>query len=101
MAAKRPSWTARSPRGQLLTIEHDPFRRTWRVTPGGYERRQLERAIAQATGDAPNAPWIAQLAQRLSNAVAETAREAAPLQPSSDEAATVRKPGRLGRRFRR
>jgi hypothetical protein len=111
MAMPRPSWTARSPRGQTVTIEHDPYRKTWRVTPGGYERRRLEHAIAQATGDAATSPWIAQLAQRLTDAVAarsaEPEVEAAPAEAGAADPVAPPEPltrfpklrwSRLGRR---
>jgi hypothetical protein len=41
-----------------LTVEYDPFRSRWRVTPGGYEARSLPRALAQASGSSEDAGWI-------------------------------------------
>ena len=54
----RPTWSIRSPSGQLLTVEFDRLRSHWRVTPGEYVRRQLVDALAQATGSRPESDWI-------------------------------------------
>ena len=54
----RPQWQVRTPRGALLTVEHDLIRERWRVTPGGYESRSLARALAQASGSSEDAAWI-------------------------------------------
>jgi hypothetical protein len=48
-----------------LTVEYDTLRSRWRVDPGGYERRGLADALAQATGAAPSADWIVAMAERL------------------------------------
>ena len=50
----RPTWSIRSPSGQLLTVEFDRLRSHWRVTPGEYVRRQLVDALAQATVVVPS-----------------------------------------------
>jgi hypothetical protein len=61
----RRRWTIRSPAGDTLMVEYDGIRRRWRITPGGYERRALADAIAQATGDRPGAAWIVEVTRRL------------------------------------
>jgi hypothetical protein len=61
----RPVWTIQSPDGQALTLEHDSVLHRWRVTPGGYERRQLRDAVAAASGRRRNADWILQLEARI------------------------------------
>jgi hypothetical protein len=48
-----------------LTVEYDTLRSRWRVDPGGYERRGLADALGQATGTAPSADWIVEIADRL------------------------------------
>ena len=61
----RPTWAVRTLRGAVLTIEYDRLRSRWRVDPGGYERRELADALAQATGGRSNAAWIVQTVERL------------------------------------
>jgi hypothetical protein len=61
----RPKWTVRSPHGAVLTVEYDTLRSRWRVEPGGYERREVADALAQATGDRPDVGWIVQAQERL------------------------------------
>jgi hypothetical protein len=62
---ERPNWQVNRPDGATLRVEFDPFRRTWRVDPGGYTRRELPDALAQATGSSRNAAWIVELDERL------------------------------------
>ena len=54
----RPQWQVRTPTGTMLTVEYDPFRSRWRVTPGGYESRSLPRVLARATGASEDADWV-------------------------------------------
>ena len=61
----RPIWTVRTPTGASLTVEYDTLRSRWRVDPGGYERRGLADVLGQATGAAPSANWIVEIAERL------------------------------------
>jgi hypothetical protein len=61
----RRGWTIRTPGGQALTVEHDPVLHRWRVTPGGYERRELRDAVAAASGRRPDADWIRELEGRI------------------------------------
>ena len=49
----------------MLTVEYDTLRARWRIDPGGYERRGLADALAQATGTAPTQAWIVATATRL------------------------------------
>jgi hypothetical protein len=65
MRELRPTWTVRTARGDVLTVEHDSLRSRWRVDPGGYERRGLADALGQVTGDKPTAPWIVEIVERL------------------------------------
>jgi hypothetical protein len=65
MRELRPTWTVRTPRGDVLTVEYDSLRSRWRIDPGGYERRGLVDALGQATGEKPTAGWIAEIAERL------------------------------------
>ena len=65
MRELRPKWTVRTPNGDVLSVEFDTLRGRWRVEPGGYERRQLADALAQATGSGRTAGWIVELAERL------------------------------------
>jgi hypothetical protein len=65
MDALRPTWKVRAPAGAALSVEYDSLRNRWRVDPGGYERRLLADALAQATGSSRDAEWIIQLADRL------------------------------------
>ena len=65
VSALRPTWNVRAPEGILLTVEYDTLRRRWRVDPGGYERRRLPDALAQATGSTAAAAWIVEVANRL------------------------------------
>ena len=62
---ERPAWVVRNPGGDALRVEYDPFRRLWRVEPGGYTRRALRDALADATGARPTAEWIAEADDRL------------------------------------
>jgi hypothetical protein len=61
----RPRWRLRTPSGQHLTVEHDLVRNHWRVSPGEYVRRRLPDALAQATGDHPDADWITAYQRQL------------------------------------
>jgi hypothetical protein len=70
----RPSWSVRAPRGQMLSVEFDPFRSHWRIEPGGYTRRALADALAQATGSSSDAAWILELDERLRAELRDTAR---------------------------
>jgi hypothetical protein len=70
----RPSWSVRAPRGQTLSVEFDPFRRLWRIEPGGYTRRALPDALAQATGSRSDAAWIIELDERLRAELDDRAR---------------------------
>jgi hypothetical protein len=63
----RPTWTVRTPTGAALTVEYDRLRSRWRVDPGGYERRGLADALAQATGTDPTAAWIVEAAEKLAH----------------------------------
>jgi hypothetical protein len=74
---ERPSWQVDRPRGDPLRIEFDPFRRTWRVDPGGYTRRDLPNALADATGWSATANWIITLAERLDAELATSPRQPA------------------------
>jgi len=67
MRELRPTWTVRAGNGKVLTVEYDSLRARWRVDPGGYERRALADALAQATGTSRNADWITEAAKRLSD----------------------------------
>jgi hypothetical protein len=69
----RPRWQVRSPSGQELTVEYDRLRDHWRVTPGEYVRRQLQDALAQATGSRPSADWITTLQDRIGEEQRRTA----------------------------
>jgi hypothetical protein len=57
--------TVRTPAGLRLTATHDSSRDRWRVEPGGYERRDLRDALAQASGFARDAAWIISVAERI------------------------------------
>ena len=61
----RPTWTVTTPRGAALAVEYDTLRGRWRVDPGGYERRRLADALAQATAATASGDWIVETAQRL------------------------------------
>ena len=74
--APRASWNIRTPSGAALTVEHDRIRGRWRVTPGGYERKNLRDAIAEATGSATNASWILELEQRINATLAAGSSQA-------------------------
>jgi len=57
--------TVRTPAGLRLTATHDRARDRWRVEPGGYERRELRDALAQASGSPRDAAWISSVADRI------------------------------------
>lgn len=65
----RPKWTLRARSGAVLTVQYDRLRVRWRVDPGGYERRGLADALAQATGDRSEADWIIEAAERLNREI--------------------------------
>lgn len=65
MDVLRPNWKIRTPSGATLTVEYDTLRHRWRVDPGGYERRRLADALAQATSSSRDDAWLIQLADRL------------------------------------
>jgi hypothetical protein len=64
----RPRWRVELPTGQQLALEYDRLRRLWRVTPGEYVRRRLGDALAQASGEERDAPWIVALEEELPGA---------------------------------
>jgi hypothetical protein len=57
--------TVRTPAGLRLTATHDHGRDRWRVEPGGYERRDLRDALAQASGSSRDAAWISSVVDRI------------------------------------
>jgi hypothetical protein len=62
---ERPSWTTHAPNGAQLEIEFDAILQRWRISPGGYTRRELPAALAQATGYSAQTEWITDLTERL------------------------------------
>lgn len=60
-------WAASTPRGEPLTIERDLLGR-WTVLLGGFSRsvqHSLLHALAEATGEHRDAPWLNALAQEI------------------------------------
>ena len=79
----RPAWTIRTPSGRQLRAEYDRLRNHWRVSPGGYVRRELADALGDATGSHPDAGWIVQAVRQTSDDLAARTSDPAPAQAAA------------------
>jgi len=71
-------WRVPNDRGDLFTIDYDSRTALWTVVAAGSQEEHvsasLSAALATASGEDPNAPWIADLKSRISRAVISLAR---------------------------